>query len=81
MAVYRGKIDIVNMSNITASAGVGIQRIESLYAISDSGVIPPDLVDLELTTTENPEGYITFLSTGATFHITPDGYLLAQQGE
>ena len=81
MAVYRGKIDIVNMSNITASAGVGIQRIESLYAISDSGVIPPDLVDLELTTTENPEGYITFLSTGATFHITPDGYLLAQQGD
>lgn len=69
MAVYRGKIDIVNMSNITATAGVGIQKTEVLYAISDSGSIPPDLTNVELAT---KDGVISFASTGASFQIIDD---------
>ena len=69
MAVYRGKIDIVNMSNIAATAGVGIQKTEVLYAISDSGSIPPDLTNVELAT---KDGVISFASTGASFQIIDD---------
>ena len=42
MAVYTGKVNLINMSNITAAAGVGIQRTEILYASSDSGTEPPE---------------------------------------
>lgn len=42
MAVYTGKVNLINMSNITATAGVGIQRTEVLYASSDSGTEPPE---------------------------------------
>lgn len=78
MAVYRGKIDIVNMSNITATAGVGIQNTRILYAISNSGVVPPDLVDASLTTTEGD--VLTFASTGSSFRVI-DGVLWAWQGD
>lgn len=78
MAVYRGKVDIVNMSNITATAGVGIQSSQTLYVISNSGNVPPDLVDVNLTTTTNE--ILTFASTGATFKVV-DGVLWAWQGD
>lgn len=78
MAVYRGKIDIVNMSNIAATAGVGIQNTRILYAISNSGVVPPDLVDASLTTTEGD--VLTFASTGSSFRVI-DGILWAWQGD
>ena len=78
MAVYRGKIDIVNMSNIAATAGVGIQNTRILYAISNSGVVPPDLVDVSLTTTEGD--VLTFASTGSSFRVI-DGILWAWQGD
>lgn len=78
MAVYRGKIDIVNMSNITATAGVGIQSTKILYAISNSGTVPPDLVDVELTTKEGE--ILSFASTGSSFHVIND-VLWAQQGD
>lgn len=78
MAVYRGKVDIVNMSNITATAGVGIQSSQTLYVISNSGNVPPDLVDVNLTTTTNE--ILTFASTGATFKVI-DGVLWAWQGD
>lgn len=78
MAVYRGKIDIVNMSNIAATAGVGIQNTRILYAISNSGVVPPDLVDASLTTTEGD--VLTFASTGSSFRVI-DGVLWAWQGD
>lgn len=70
MAVYRGKIDIVNMSNITATAGVGIQSSRTLYVISNSGNVPPDLVDVTLATTTGD--ILTFASTGATFKVVDD---------
>lgn len=69
MAVYTGKINLINMSAITANVAVGIQRTEVLYAISSSNSIPPDLEDVELTT-EN--GIIGFASTGASFQIIDD---------
>ena len=76
MAVYTGKVNLINMSNITATAGVGIQRTEVLYAISNSGSVPPDLVDVDLTT-EN--GIISFASTGSSFQVV-DNILWAFQG-
>lgn len=78
MAVYRGKVDIVNMSNITATAGVGIQSSRTLYVISNSGNVPPDLVDVNLTTTDG--NILTFASTGATFKVV-NNILMAWQGE
>ena len=78
MAVYRGKVDIVNMSNITATAGVGIQSSRTLYVISNSGNVPPDLVDVNLTTTDG--NTLTFASTGATFKVV-NNILMAWQGE
>lgn len=78
MAVYRGKVDIVNMSNITATAGVGIQSSQTLYVISNSGNVPPDLVDVNLTTTTDE--ILTFASTGATFKVV-DGVLWAWQND
>ena len=76
MAVYTGKVNLINMSNITATAGVGIQRTEVLYATSNSGSVPPDLANVELTT-EN--GVISFSSIGTSFQVIDD-ILWAQQG-
>jgi hypothetical protein len=52
MAVLKGKIDLINMSDIAAVAGVGIESTEVLYAVSSNKEIPPDLSDISLTTTE-----------------------------
>lgn len=77
MAVYTGKINLINMSNITATAGVGIQRTEVLYAVANSGSVPPDLIDIKLTT---KDGVISFASTGASFQIIDD-IVWAYQGD
>lgn len=75
MAVYTGKISLINMSEIAAAA-VGIQNTKVLYVTSDSGSVPPDLVNTDLIT-EN--GIISFASTGASFQII-DNVIWAQQG-
>lgn len=77
MAVYTGKINLINMSNITATAGVGIQDTHILYAISNSGEVPPDLEGTELVTIEGD--ILDFASTGSSFHVV-DNVLWAQQG-
>jgi hypothetical protein len=43
MAKYTGSISLVNMSDIVATAGVGISHSEVLYALSGSGDLPPEL--------------------------------------
>ena len=77
MAVYTGKVNLINMSNITAAAGVGIQNTYILYATSNSGAVPPDLEGVDLVTTEG--NILSFSSTGSSFHII-DNVLWAQQG-
>ena len=77
MAVYTGKVNLINMSDITADAGVGIQDTYILYAISDSGNVPPDLEGVELTTKEGD--ILDFASTGSSFHVV-NNVLWAQQG-
>lgn len=78
MAVYTGKVNLINMSNITATAGVGIQSTRILYATSDSGAVPPDLDGVELKT--NEDEILDFASTGSSFHVI-DGIIWAQRGE
>ena len=78
MAVYTGKVSLINMSNITAAAGVGIQSTHILYATSSSGIVPPDLDGVELKTSEGD--ILDFASTGSSFHVI-DGIMWAQQGE
>ena len=78
MAVYTGKVNLINMSNITAAAGVGIQSTRILYATSSSGTVPPDLEGVELKTSEGD--ILDFASTGSSFHVV-DGIMWAQQGE
>jgi hypothetical protein len=67
MAVYTGKVNLINMSNITATVGNGIQETQILYAVSENGVAPPELVDAELKVTDGQ--ILTFADTGSTFHI------------
>ena len=43
MARYTGSISLVDMSDITATAGVGISHSKVLYALSSTGDLPPDL--------------------------------------
>lgn len=76
MAVYTGKVNLINMSNITATAGVGIQSTYILYAVSNSGDVPPDLEGTNLITLEGE--ILSFASTGFSFHVI-DGILWAQQ--
>lgn len=70
MAVYTGKINLINMSDITATVGNGIQSTLVLYAISDSGVEPPDLANVPLQTIEGD--LLAFWEIGATFHLVED---------
>lgn len=77
MAVLKGKIDLVNMSDITAVAGVGIKSTEVLYAVSSNKEIPPDLSDVSLTTTE---GDILDFGQDATFQIKNDILWAFQEG-
>jgi hypothetical protein len=65
MAVYRGKIDLVNMSDITASAGVGIRNAQTYYLITDNGRVPPDLASTELITIEGD--VLSFSSVDSSF--------------
>ena len=77
MAVLKGKIDLVNMSDITAVAGVGIKSTEVLYAVSSNKEIPPDLSDVSLTTTE---GDILDFGQDATFQIKNNVLWAFQEG-
>ena len=78
MAVYTGKVNLINMSNITATAGVGIQSTRILYTTSSSGTVPPDLEGVELVTIDGD--ILDFASTGSSFHVINE-VLWAQQGE
>lgn len=78
MAVYTGKVNLINMSNITATVGNGIQETQILYAVSENGVAPPDLVDAELKVTDGQ--ILTFADTGSTFHIQNGKLWIKQNG-
>ena len=68
MAKYTGSISLVNMSDIVATAGVGISHSEVLYALSGSGDLPPELQDTGLTI-NGVEGTLDFSDLGTTFQV------------
>ena len=68
MAKYTGSISLVNMSDIVATAGVGISHSEVLYALSGSGDLPPELQDTGLTV-NGVEGTLDFSDLGTTFQV------------
>ena len=53
MATYKGKIDLINMSEVVEVGGVGITKTEVLYAVSSTNQKPPDLADANLTVADN----------------------------
>ena len=74
-SIVRGSISLVDMSDITKTAGVGIKNTEVYYAASSSGTTPPDLEDALLKTEINGgEVVLSFSSLGTTFQIE-DGLL------
>lgn len=76
MSEYTGKINLIDMSDISQGPpGVGISRTSVMYCSYKSGLIPPDLERIDLTTTSNQ--IIDFASTGASFRII-NGILWAQ---
>lgn len=79
MAVYRGKIDLVNMSDITASAGVGIKNAQSYYLITDNGRVPPDLATTELITVDG--NILSFSNVDSSFQIINNILWAQQNGE
>ena len=76
MAKYSGSVSLVNMSDITATAGRGISHSEILYAISSTGDVPPGLQDSSLVSTSGD--ILTFSEMGTSFHVE-DGILYGFQ--
>ena len=68
MAKYTGSISLVDMSDITATAGVGISHTKVLYALSSTGDLPPDLEGASLKV-DGVDGTLSFNELGTTFHI------------
>lgn len=68
MAKYTGSISLVDMSDITATAGVGISHSKVLYALSSTGDLPPDLVGASLTI-DGIDGALSFNDLGTSFHV------------
>lgn len=68
MAKYTGSISLVDMSDITATAGVGISHTKVLYALSSTGDLPPDLEGSSLKV-EGVDGTLGFNDLGTTFHV------------
>lgn len=76
MAKYTGSISLVDMSDITATAGVGISHSEVLYAVSNTSSTPPDLEKATLTTIDG--NILNFAEIDSNFYIA-DNILYAQQ--
>ena len=74
MAVYTGKVNLINMSNI--SAAVGIQEIKILYAASSNGRVPPNFEENNLTINDNK--ILNFSSESTKFQLI-EGILWAEQ--
>lgn len=68
MAKYTGSISLVDMSDITATAGVGISHTKVLYALSSTGDLPPDLEGSSLKV-DGVDGILGFNDLGTTFHV------------
>lgn len=68
MAKYTGSISLVDMSDITATAGVGISHTKVLYALSSTDDLPPDLEGSSLKV-EGVDGTLGFNDLGTTFHV------------
>lgn len=68
MAKYTGSISLVDMSDITATAGVGISHTKVLYALSSTGDLPPDLEGSSLKV-DGVDGTLGFNDLGTTFHV------------
>lgn len=68
MARYTGSISLVDMSDITATAGVGISHSKVLYALSSTGDLPPDLEGASLKI-NGVDGILSFNDLGTSFHI------------
>lgn len=68
MAKYTGKVSLVDMSDITANAGVGISHSRVLYALSSTGDLPPDLEGASLKI-NGVDGTLSFNDLGTSFHI------------
>lgn len=83
MAKYTGKVSLVNMSDITATAGVGIERTEVTYGKSASVAETP--IDWKTTISEVEVGAGEFLWTKTTFYYsngdTSDSFTVSKQGE
>ena len=68
MAKYTGSISLVDMSDITATAGVGISHTKVLYALSSTGDLPPDLEGASLEV-DGVDGALSFSDLGTSFHV------------
>ena len=68
MARYTGSISLVDMSDITATPGVGISHSKVLYALSSTGDLPPDLEGASLKI-NGIDGTLSFNDLGTSFHI------------
>lgn len=83
MAKYTGKVSLVNMSDITATAGVGIERTEITYGKSASVTETP--TDWKATISEVEIGAGEFLWTKTTFYYSngdiSDSFTVSKQGE
>lgn len=83
MAKYTGKVSLVNMSDITATAGVGIERTEITYGKSASVAETP--TDWKATISEVEIGAGEFLWTKTTFYYSngdiSDSFTVSKQGE
>lgn len=78
MAKYIGSVSLVNISDVAATAGVGISHSKILYIISSTGNVPPDLEDVPLVSTSGD--ILEFADLGTSFLIE-DEVLYAYQDD
>lgn len=78
MVSFNGVISLVDMSDVTGEAGIGIVKTEVLYAISNSGVTPPELDSIPLSTSTN--NILKFNHNNVSFLVQND-ILYALQDE
>ena len=77
MAVYTGKLNLINMSNLSALA-VGIQDTEILYATSNNGVTPPDLEDINFVTNQE---ILSISTPDISFQVVDDKLWINNKGQ
>ena len=72
MAKYIGSVSLVNISDVAATAVVGISHSKILYIISGTGNVPPDLEDVPLVSTSGD--VLIFADLGTSFLIEDEVY-------